>query len=239
MRLQKWMAQCGVASRRASEELIAQGRVRVNGAVVQNQGLQIDPLKDVVEVSGKRLEAPTAHRYYIYFKPAGLLTTNRDPQHRPTIFSELAELHGKVVPVGRLDKDTRGLLLLTNDGELQYRLTHPSWRVEKTYIATVQGAISDKALKALAKGVVLDDGLTAPAKVRLLARSRRRSRISLTIIEGRKRQVRRMLQRVGHPVIDLLRTEFAGLDLERVEEGQVRPLRASEVRRLKDLVDLQ
>lgn len=238
MRLQKWMAHCGVASRRASETLIAQGKVRVNGEVVREQGLQIDPAVDKVQVHGKMLQPPQDHRYYLYFKSAGLLTTNRDPQKRPTIFTALAELKGQVVPVGRLDKDTRGLLLLTNDGELQYRLTHPSWQVKKTYIATVSGAMTDKALRSLAKGVMLDDGMTAPAEVRLINRSSRRSKVSLTIVEGRKRQVRRMMKKVGHPVIDLIRVTFAGLDLEGIEEGQVRPLRAKEIRHLKNLVDL-
>lgn len=238
VRLQKWMAQCGAASRRRSEELIAAGKVTVNGIVVREQGVRIDPEKDLVCLNGKPLQQERPHRYYMYYKPAGVLTTTSDPQRRTTIFDQLPELRGQVVPVGRLDMDTRGLLLLTNDGELTYRLTHPSWEVPKTYVAVVAGKVSNRALRQLANGVLLDDGMTAPADVRLMKQSSRKSTIELTIHEGRKREVRRMCRAVGHPVQSLLRVRFGGLSLSKLAEGDMRPLKKSEVAQLKSLVDL-
>lgn len=237
-RLQKWMATCGVASRRHSEAIIAQGRVTVNGQVVREQGLQIDPEKDRVAVDGRVLEAPTSYAYYLYDKPEGLITTAHDPQGRPTIFDALPELRQQVVPVGRLDRDTSGLLLLTNDGELTYRLTHPSYHVNKRYEVTVKGFISDRALRQLVKGIDLEDGRTAPAEVQLLHRSQGKSKIALTIHEGRKRQVRRMCQAVGYPVLALRRTEVAGLGLSKIAEGEVRPLTAQEVQQLYQAVNM-
>lgn len=238
VRLQKWMAQCGIASRRQSEKIIEQGRVCVNGQRVQSQGYCINPYCDEVTVDGKKLQSREPLRYYLYYKPAGVLTTTHDPQHRETIFDQLAELRGEVVPVGRLDMDTKGVLLLTNDGELTYRLTHPSWNVEKTYIATVYGLISRQALYQLRRGVTLEDGVTAPAKVRVIRSSRIKSVVELTIHEGKKREVRRMLKAVGFPVMDLLRVRFAGIELSRIAEGDVRPLTSEEIKALKKLVKL-
>lgn len=239
IRLHKWMADCGVASRRRSEAMIAEGRVSVNGRPVSEQGVQIDPEKDRVTVDGQALQGPPAFKYYLYDKPVGLLTTVHDPQGRPTIFDALADLRQQVVPVGRLDRDTSGLLILTNDGELTYRLTHPSHLVDKRYEVTVQGAITDKAMRALAQGVLLEDGKTAPAQVTLLHRSKNKSKLALTIHEGRKRQVRRMCKAVGFPVIALRRTHLAGLGLNHVSEGDVRPLTRQEVRQLYEAVGMQ
>lgn len=238
MRLQKWMAQCGVASRRQSERLIAEGRVHVNGEVVHEQGMQVDTKKDHVHVDGVLLTERASKVYYMFYKPAGVVTTTCDPKAECTIFDVLPELKGRVVPVGRLDKDTRGLLILTNDGELTHRLTHPSWQVPKTYRAVVHGKVEARALKRLATGIQLEDGVTAPATVRLLRKSSRRSTLELTIHEGKKREVRRMLRAVGHPVEELLRIRFGGLTLEKISEGQYRPLRPHETEALRRIVEL-
>lgn len=168
IRLQKYMADCGVASRRQSETLISQGRVTVNGDVVRELGVKVLPGVDKVAVDGKEIALQDEYLFYMFNKPVGYLTTTSDPQGRPTIFDCCPELRGHVLPVGRLDMDTEGLLILTNHGELAYRLTHPKYNIRKTYIATVKGVITPKALQTLSEGVKLDDGKTAPARARFL-----------------------------------------------------------------------
>ncbi|MDO4281745.1 MAG: pseudouridine synthase [Peptococcaceae bacterium] len=168
LRLQKYMADCGIASRRQSESMIKAGRVKVNGTVVKELGTKIDPQIDQISVDDKKISVQDEFLFYMFNKPAGYLTTTSDPQHRPTIYDCCPELKGHVLPVGRLDMDTEGLLLLTNHGDLAYRLTHPKYNIKKTYIATVEGVIGEKALRILEEGVPLDDGVTAPAKVRFL-----------------------------------------------------------------------
>jgi 23S rRNA pseudouridine2605 synthase len=237
-RLQKYMAECGVASRRASEAMIRGGRVRVNGVCCREMGTQIDPQADIVEVDGKHIHAATRPLFYLMNKPAGYLTTTRDPGGRPTIFDLAPELRGKVNPVGRLDRDTEGLLLLTNHGQLAYRLTHPRYQVPKTYIAQVSGVITHQALDQLARGVALDDGTTAPAKARFLKKQGKNSTVELIIHEGKKREVRRMLDAVGFPVLRLRRVSMGGLRLTHVDLGEVRPLTDREVGQLFDRVQL-
>src|SRR5947208_677419 len=225
MRLNAYLARAGVASRRAADELIKSGRVRVNGEPGQLNTF-VQP-GDRVEVDGAEV---TAQRlvYVLLHKPAGTVTTARDPQGRPTVV-ELVDLPERVVPVGRLDADTTGALLLTNDGPLAHRLAHPRHGVEKTYEVDVEGRPGDAALQALAKGVELEDGLTAPSTVRRLGPSR----LELTLHEGRNRQVRRMLDAVGHPVRRLHRSAYAGLTLEELEPGRWRKLEPSEVDALR------
>ena len=226
VRLQKVLAQAGLGSRRACEELIERGRVRVNGerAVL---GRRVDPETDVVEVNGAQIGVKPGLVHYLLHKPVGVITTALDPQGRPTVV-ELVDVPERVVPVGRLDADTTGALLLTNDGPLAHRLAHPRYEVEKVYVADVDGEPDAAALQALAEGVELEDGLTAPATVRCLAPSR----IELVLHEGRNRQVRRMLEAVGHPVRRLHRSVYAGLTLEGLEPGAWRELEPSEVERL-------
>jgi 23S rRNA pseudouridine2605 synthase len=225
MRLNAYLARAGVASRRKADELIKSGRVRVNGEPGQlNTFVQST---DRVEVDG---EAVTKQKlaHLLLYKPAGVVTTARDPQGRRTVV-DLVPREPRVVPVGRLDAETTGALLLTNDGELAHRLAHPRYGVEKTYVVDVEGEPSDETVARLGHGVELEDGVTAPARVRRLAPAR----VELTIHEGRNRQVRRMLEAVGHPVTHLHRSVYAGLTLEGLEPGAWRELEPSEVERLR------
>jgi 23S rRNA pseudouridine2605 synthase len=227
MRLNAYLARTGVASRRGADELIKTGRVRVNG--VRGELNTFVEEGDVVDLDG-RLLAPQALAYVLLHKPAGIVTTARDPQGRPTVV-ELVEHESRVVPVGRLDADTTGALLLTNDGELAHRLAHPRYEVEKVYEAEVEGEPSPDAVVRLERGVQLDDGPSAPARVSRLGPSR----IELGIHEGRKHQVKRMLEAVGHPVRRLHRSRYAGLGVEGIEPGHWRELTEDEVASLREL----
>jgi 23S rRNA pseudouridine2605 synthase len=225
VRLNAYLARAGIASRRGAEELIRAGRVTVNGEVV---GLAtFVEGEDRVEVDGKEV-SPEPLTYVVLHKPAGVVTTASDPQGRPTVVGLVG--HGRrVVPVGRLDADTTGVLLLTNDGPLAHRLMHPRYEVDKIYVAEVEGEPDDDALVRLAEGVELEDGTTAPARVRRLDPSR----IELTVHEGRKHQVKRMLAAVGHPVTRLHRRSYAGLTVEGLEPGEWRELGPDEVATLR------
>ena len=229
-RLQKVLARAGLGSRRAVEELIRQGRVRVNGerAIL---GRRVDPAHDEVEVDGSRVPLGGDLKHLLLNKPAGVITTSSDPEGRPSVL-EYVGTADRVWPVGRLDIDSSGALLLTNDGPLTHRLTHPSFSVPKTYVAETTGRISARALRRLSSGVPLEDGLTGPAQVRLLDRTAVVSLVEITIGEGRNRQVRRMLEAVGHPVRSLVRTAIGPLQLGRLAEGTVRNVRPDEVRAL-------
>src|SRR5438093_1232782 len=227
MRLNAYLARAGVASRRKADDLIKAGRVTVNGEPGQLNTFVAE--HDRVEVDGRPV-AKQRLTYVLLHKPAGVVTTARDPQARRTVV-DLVRHDARVVPVGRLDADTTGALLLTNDGELAHRLAHPRYGVEKTYVADVEGEPDAEALRALRDGVELDDGRSAPAKARRLAKSR----VELTLHEGRKHQVKRMLEEVGHPVTSLHRSVYAGLTLEGLEPGAWRELEPSEVERLRTL----
>ena len=225
MRLNAYLARAGVASRRGADELIKAGRVTVNGEPGQlNTFVQA---ADRVEVDGRGV-AKQRLAHLLLNKPAGVVTTASDPRGRPTVVG-LVPREPRVVPVGRLDFDTTGALLLTNDGPLAHRMAHPRYGVEKTYVVDVEGTPSDAVLQALRDGVELEDGRTAPARVRRL----RGGALELTIHEGRNRQVRRMLEAVGHPVTRLHRSVYAGLTLEGLEPGAWRELEPSEVERLR------
>jgi 23S rRNA pseudouridine2605 synthase len=227
VRLNAYLARTGVASRRGADELIKRGRIRVNGVTA---GLSTYVKEgDVVDLDG-RLLLPQALAYVLLHKPAGVVTTASDPHGRPTVVG-LVEHESRVVPVGRLDADTTGALLLTNDGELAHRIAHPRYEVDKVYEAEVEGEPSDEALAALERGVELDDGPSAPARARRLGPST----IELSIHEGRKHQVKRMLEAVGHPVTRLHRSRYAGLTTEGLEPGQWRELSAAEVAALIQL----
>lgn len=236
MRLQKYLAHAGVASRRASEELIASGRVSVNGEVVTKLGTTVVPGRDVVRVDGNLVTISTRKVYYLLNKPVGYVTTVKDPQGRPTVL-DLVPTGERIYPVGRLDYDSEGLLLLTNDGELAYLMTHPSHEIAKTYLVQVEGVPGTRALARLAKGVELSDGWTAPAKVKLLKNLGTTSVLSIQIHEGRNRQVRRMCQAVGHPVRRLKRVEMGPLRLDGLKTGEYRPLRPEEISALQKLFE--
>jgi 23S rRNA pseudouridine2605 synthase len=221
VRLNAYLARAGVASRRKADELIKAGRVRVNGETGQLNTFV--STGDRVEVDGREV-SPQRLAYVLFHKPAGVVTTASDPQGRPTVVDLVAH-DVRVVPVGRLDAETTGALLLTNDGDLAHRLAHPKYEVEKVYEAEVEGEPSDEALRRLAEGVELEDGLTAPAAVRRLGPSK----IELSIHEGRNRQVRRMLEAVGHPVRRLHRSRYAGLTVTELAPGEWRELRDDEL----------
>lgn len=234
MRLNAYLARAGVASRRRADDLIRDGRVRVNGEVGQLN--TVVGKRDVVEVDGERIVRQLLS-YVLLHKPAGVVTTASDPEGRPTVV-ELVPREPRVVPVGRLDVNTTGALVLTNDGDLAHRLAHPRYGVPKVYEADVEGSPSPGAVARLRDGVELEDGVTAPADVRVLDRGNRSSRLELTLHEGRKHQVRRMCEAVGHPVRRLHRPRYAGLDLGGLEPGAWRELTAREVAALKAGVGL-
>jgi 23S rRNA pseudouridine2605 synthase len=239
-RLARFLAHSGIASRRHAEELIAAGRVQVNGVVVTSQGTRIRPGQDEVRVDGKVVHQPTKHVYVLLHKPVGYVCTMHDPQRRPTVLDLLpaALRRLRVYPVGRLDRDTSGLLLLTNDGDYALRMSHPRYATEKHYQALVQGCPSPASLEALRKGITITEGdrrnpgssyITAPARVSLLRQEGANCWLALTIHEGRKRQVRRMLATVGHPVLQLIRVGVGSLTLGNLPVGAWRYLADEEV----------
>jgi 23S rRNA pseudouridine2605 synthase len=228
-RIQKVLAHAGVASRRAAERMILEGRVTVNGSVVVELGMKVDPDADAIKVDGKRIGAPPSARTYLVLnKPRGVVTTLSDPEGRPTVKEYLRGIRARVYPVGRLDFNSEGLLLLTDDGSLARDLMHPSRGVEKTYLVKVKGQPDSTVLARLAKGIPLDGQRTGPARTRLVRRGDN-AWIELTIGEGRNRQVRRMLQAVGYPVQRLRRLSYGGVSLGRLPVGQLRALTPAEV----------
>lgn len=233
MRLHKYLAQCGVASRRKCEELIAEGRVRVNDTVIQEMGVQVVPT-DVITVDGETVFPEREKRYVLYHKPAGEITTASDDKGRPTVLDRFADFPVRLFPVGRLDYDSEGLLLLTNDGEMMQRLIHPSREVEKVYLARVTGEVAQDSLRAFRKGIRLreDARPTAPAKIRVIKREEFASIVLLGIHEGRNRQVRRMFEAVGNKVLMLRRVQFGPLKLGTLARGAYRELTADEVEKL-------
>jgi 23S rRNA pseudouridine2605 synthase len=238
LRLQRFLAQAGIAARRKAEILITDGRVKVNGRVVTELGTKVDPAKDKVEVDGKRVAAEEP-MYLLLNKPKGYVTTASDPQNRPTVMTLVPRDAGRVFPVGRLDFNTEGVLLLTNDGELANQLAHPSGGVEKTYHVKVRGSVDDRSLAALAEGIRLDDGdTTAPAQVLILGASQSGNNtwLEVTLHEGKNRQIHRMFEALGYQVAKLKRISYGGLTTDGVRPGKVRQLRAEEVRKLRKSV---
>jgi 23S rRNA pseudouridine2605 synthase len=237
-RLQKILAHAGIASRRAAEVLIAEGRVTVNGTTIRDMGHKADPAADDIRVDGRRVRMPDRLRYILLYKPVGYVTTRRDPQRRRTVMDLLAGVRESVYPVGRLDYDSEGLLLLTNDGDLAARLMHPRHDVERTYEARVAGVPGPAAVDRLRRGVPLDGRRTRPADVTLLTRdgSTRDGVLRIRIREGRNRQVRRMCEAIGHPVRALRRVQLGPLADRRLAPGAWRDLTPAEVRALQRLV---
>lgn len=246
IRLQKILSQAGIASRRAAEKLITDGRVSVNGTTVTAMGTKADLAADDIRVDGRRIKAAERSRYILLYKPAGVVSTRSDPQRRRTVLDLLRGVHEYVYPVGRLDYDTEGLLLLTNDGDLAAMLTHPRHGVERTYEVKVAGMPDDDALTRLRKGIPLDGRRTLPADVDLLTRRQkngvgghskrtpdRDGWLRMTIREGRNRQVRRMCEAVGHPVRELRRTRIGPIQDRRLKLGHWRELRDDEVTALR------
>ncbi|MGE5588337.1 MAG: pseudouridine synthase [Clostridia bacterium] len=234
-RLQKVLARAGVASRRHSADIVRQGRVQVDGVVVREPGARVDPSRAKVSVDGRPVAIDDTKVYFLLNKPAGYLCTARDPQCRPTVLDLVPPGRHRLFPVGRLDFDTEGLLLLTNDGDAAYALTHPGFEVPKTYIARVQGVPDERALEALRRGVRLGDVVTAPARVRVVRSDSVSAVLEVEIHEGRKREVRNMLSAVGHPVLHLKRTRLGRLVLGDLEIGSWRHLTPDEVRWVQGL----
>ena len=240
IRLNRFLARAGIASRRKSDDLIASGVVRVNGETVDTPGVVIDPNHDRIEVRGQLVNLPESFHYLLLNKPAGLLVTRSDERGRATVFEHISGLRPGIVAVGRLDRDTTGVLLLTDDGELAHRLMHPCYGIDKVYHANIKGVPSPTLLRRLRRGIELEDGMTAPAQAQLVTDDKHDPEpiLQIRIREGRKRQVRRMCQAIGHPVKALHRIEFAGLTSKRLRPGESRHLKPSEVANLLKLVNL-
>jgi 23S rRNA pseudouridine2605 synthase len=232
-RLQKVLAAAGIGSRRACEAIIKAGRVKVNGMVAV-LGDRADTDKDEVAIDDMLLDLKVEKKYFLLNKPPGYITTVKDTRHRPIVMDLIAE-KGRFFPVGRLDKDTRGLLLITNDGYFAQKLMHPSHGVEKTYLIEAEGRLGKQGLAKLRKGVNLDDGITAAARVKAISNKENRCILEMAIHEGRKRQVRRMCEAVNLKVIDLMRTRLGPLDLRGLEEGSYRSLTHEEIQKLMDM----
>ncbi len=236
-RLQKVMAQAGIASRRRSEEMILQGRVTVNGLVIQELGCKVNPRIDVIKVDDELL-FKESFGYYLFNKPTGVLTSVCDPHGRKVVLDFFSDIRERIYPVGRLDKDTSGLLLLTNDGDLTHKLMHPSFHIKKVYQVEVKGIPSEDKLQLLREGVKLEDGMTAPAEVHCVGTSQHAEAaiLKICIHEGRNRQVRRMCKHIGHLVVKLHRERYDFLTLEGLSPGSYRALSSAEIKRLKEAV---
>lgn len=239
-RLQKILARAGLASRREAERWIAEGRVTVNGAVVRKLGSQADPGKDSIKVDGKRIKPAAAPLYYAFHKPPGVITTINDPEHRPDLTPYLQSLgeRRRLFPVGRLDYNTTGLLLLTNDGELALRLAHPRFGVKKLYRAKLSACPTSEDLARLRHGIRLEDGMSAPARARVIERLKKNAWVEIEVQEGRKREVRRMFEALGFFVEKLVRVKVGSVSLGALPPGEIRPLSQAEIESLKRQVGL-
>ncbi|MBR5614456.1 MAG: rRNA pseudouridine synthase [Clostridia bacterium] len=235
IRLQKFLANAGVASRRGAEKIIAEGRVSVNDQIIREMGVQIDENYDVVKLDGEIIKHAEKKVYIMLNKPVGFITTVSDDKGRPTVMELVSDISSRIYPVGRLDYDTEGLLLLTNDGDLTFRITHPKHDIAKTYVAEVTGDVSMDTIIQLRRGVMLDGQKTSPAEVEVVGATQYGTKIEITIHEGRNRQVRRMFEALGCVVKKLKRTKEAGLTLGHLPVGKWRKLSESEVNMLKKI----
>lgn len=235
MRLQKYLALCGVASRRSAEKMIAEGRISVNNSVITEMGVQVDEFSDIVKMDGVRVTIQDEKHYIAYYKPVGEVTTVSDPEGRATVMDKFRDYPVRLYPVGRLDYDSEGLILLTNDGDMMNHVLHPSREVSKVYLTKVSNQITDEEIRLLRRGVRIDGKLTSPASVRLVRREAFDSVLLISIHEGRNRQVRKMVEAVGHQVVSLKRVQFGPVMLGDLPCGQWRRLTDSEIRKLKEI----
>ncbi|HHU37980.1 MAG TPA: rRNA pseudouridine synthase [Propionibacterium sp.] len=239
IRLQKVLAQAGIASRRAAEIMIDEGRIEVNGKLVTEQGRRVDPERDVIRVDGSRIPPPRRHIYAVLNKPRGVVCTMDDPEGRPTVAEYLGQhSRERLFHVGRLDTDTEGMLLLTNDGDFAQRMMHPSYELTKTYVAEVEGFVENATLKRLTKGLKLEDGWVRPDSVKLGIRTEHRTMVTVVLHEGRNRIVRRLFDAVGHPVRTLARTQIGPMRMGQLRSGEIRDLTREELGALLDAVKL-
>lgn len=234
-RLQKYLARAGLASRRAAETLITAGRVKVNGTIVRELGTKVDGNKDLVVVDGKPAVAPNEKSWFLLYKPAGVVTTLKDPQERPTISDYLENVRSRVFPVGRLDYDAEGALLLTDDGDVANRLMHPRHQVRRVYLAKVKGDPTDASLEKLRGGVRLEDGFAKPTEVARFERADKNTWLRLVVTEGRPHLIKRLCAAIGHPVVRLYRPSHAGIPIDGLRPGQVRALTNDEVKRVHEV----
>jgi 23S rRNA pseudouridine2605 synthase len=238
VRLQKLLAQSGVASRRKCEELMLEGQVEVDGEVVTRLGTKVDPRTAVIRVAGRRLPPVSPHVYLVLNKPRGVVSTMSDPEGRRTLSDFVADRPERLFHVGRLDTDTEGLILLTNDGDFAHRMAHPSYEIDKTYVAEVPGPVTKATAQQLLDGVVLEDGPVSVSRFRVVSSHRDRAIVELVIHEGRNRIVRRLLESVGHPVKRLTRTAIGPVRLAGLGRGELRELTRDELGTLLDSADL-
>ena len=238
VRLQKFMSECGVASRRKSEELIESGKVRVNGAVA-SLGDKINPKNDTVTVSGKKIVKQKEHKYIMLHKPRGFITTMSDEMERKCVAQLISDVPQRVYPVGRLDRESEGLLLFTNDGEFANALTHPKKHVSKTYRVTVRPGVTDEQLSAITEGIIIDDRKTAPAEVRVVTKEENRVVLEIILYEGRNRQIRKMCEQLDLEVARLKRTAIGSVKLGMLKQGDWRDLTEDEVRKLMIVAGLE
>jgi 23S rRNA pseudouridine2605 synthase len=238
MRLNRFLARAGVASRRGADRIVVSGRVRINGRTVREHGVTVDPDSDCVEVDGHRVRLPEQATYIIVNKPIGYVVTMNDPQGRKTVAEFVPRSLAGVIPVGRLDVDTDGLLIMTNDGELAHRVSHPSFELDKVYEVLVGGVLSEKSVRRLERGISLDGTVTAPATIDSVSTSHNRSTCRITIHEGRKRQIRRMFEAAGHSVRSLRRVRIGPIELGDLKPGHSRSLTERELQVLREAVEL-
>jgi 23S rRNA pseudouridine2605 synthase len=234
-RLQKVLAEMGLASRRRAEDMIREGRVTVNGRAARI-GDKVDPSRDHIKVDGRRVPFSSSKVYLLLHKPKNTVTTAEDPEGRPTVLALVKEGGPRLFPVGRLDYDAEGFLLLTNDGYLAHRLSHPSFRIPRTYWVKVKGKPSVEEIRKLSRGISLEDGPTAPCRIATLRETRENAWVEMTLREGRNRQVKRMWEKMGYPVLKLKRISFAGLTLGDLQPGEYRDLRPKEVEKIKRMI---
>ena len=234
MRLQKYLALCGVASRRRAEQMILDGKVQVNGQTIREMGVQVDEEKDTVSVEGAVVRPEAEKHYLAYYKPVGEVTTVSDPEGRATVMDKFRDYPVRLFPVGRLDYDSEGLLLLTNDGDMMNRLLHPSREVRKSYLIKASNEVTDEEIRTLRRGVMIDGKMTSPAEVRLIRKEAFDTVLLVTIHEGRNRQVRKMVEAVGHQVVALRRVAFGPILLGDLPRGQWRHLTPQEISKLKE-----
>ena len=234
MRLQKYLALCGVASRRRAEQMILEGKVQVNGQTVREMGVQVDEETDRVTVEGDIVRPEPEKHYIAYYKPIGEVTTVSDPEGRATVMDKFRDYPVRLFPVGRLDFDSEGLLLLTNDGEMMNRLLHPSREVSKVYLIKASNDVTDEEIRRMRRGVMIDGKMTAPAEVRRIRKEAFDTVLLISIHEGRNRQVRKMVEAVGHQVVSLRRVAFGPVQLGDLPRGQWRRLTDAEIKRLKE-----
>jgi pseudouridine synthase len=238
IRINKYLAQCGITSRRNADQYVTDGRVTVNGTVVDTPGHKIDESADEVRVDGEIIVPVKEHTYIVLNKPAGYVTSLSDPHHQRTVADLIAGVSERVYPVGRLDLDTEGVLLFSNDGEMAHRLTHPRYGIIRVYQARVKGKMLSSKLPQFSKGIELPDGNVGRAEVQIERATKEHSNLILQLTEGRKREVKHLCKAVGHPVIKLVRIEFAGIDCARIKPGQWRHLTGREISDLRKLVGL-